>query len=330
MPRFDVAADTDFPPASDPVAAEAIAWAVRLRSGDATEAERTAFSAWRRADPRHEAAAARLEQALEVFGTLPAAPASRQGVRRTLLALPERRRLLRNALGLAILGAGSGLLLHRHTPIHALLADLSTGTGERRQVPLPDGSRLWLNARSAVDLAFDHEARRLHLRSGELIVEVASDPARPFLVHSAEGAVRALGTRFLVRQEAGGTLVAVLHSAVRIEPVEGGEGAADTLAEGRSARFDRRRIHPETLPPRATSAWEDGFIEVHDRPLEEVVAALRPYRTGLLRISPQAARLRVTGSFPLDESERTLAALAETLPIAIRRRTDYWVAIDLR
>lgn len=330
MPRFDVASGADFPPVSDPIAAQAIAWAVRLRSGDAAEAERSAFSAWRRADPRHEAAAARLEQALGVFGTLPTAPTPRLGVRRTLLALPERRRLLRNTLALAILGAGSGLLLHRHTPMQTLLAVLSTGTGERRQFPLPDGSRLWLNARSAVDLAFDNEARRLHLRAGELIVEVARDPRRPFIVYSEEGAVQALGTRFLVRQEAGSTLVAVLHSAVRIEPAEGGEGAADTLAEGRSARFDSRRIHPETLPPRAITAWEDGFIEVHDRPLEEVVAALRPYRPGLLRLSPDAARLRVTGSFPLDDSERTLAALAETLPIAIRRRTDYWIAIDLR
>jgi len=40
--------------------------------------------------------------------------------------------------------------------------------------------------------------------------------------------------------------------------------------------------------------------------------------------------LRVTGSFPLDDSERTLAALAEALPIRISRRTDYWVSIDLR
>lgn len=47
----------------------------------------------------------------------------------------------------------------------------------------------------------------------------------------------------------------------------------------------------------------------------------------LLRVSSEAARLRVTGSFALDDSERTLAALAETLPIAVRRRTDYWVTI---
>jgi transmembrane sensor len=69
---------------------------------------------------------------------------------------------------------------------------------------------------------------------------------------------------------------------------------------------------------------------VHDRPLQDVVDALRPYQPGVLRISLQAARLRVTGSFPLDDSERTLAALARSLPIAVQRRTGWWVSIDLR
>lgn len=320
MPRSE-------PARADPIAAEAIDWAVRLRSGAADADEFGAFAAWRRADPRHEAAAARMEQALGVFADLPAAATARRGLRRALLAAPARRRLLRDALGLVTLGAGGSWLLQRQMPAQALFADLATGTAERGRHVLPDGSRLWLNARSAVDLAFDGSVRRVHLRTGELIVEVARDGARPFVVHTGQGSVEALGTRFLVRQESAGTLVAVLHSAVRIAPAA---GAGATLGEGGSARFDRLGVRREDLAPGDPSAWEDGFIEVHDRPLEDVIVALRSYRVGVLRISPAAARLRVTGSFPLDDGECTLAALAETLPISIRRRTDYWVSIDLR
>ncbi|ENO83964.1 FecR family protein [Thauera linaloolentis] len=315
------------PPASDPIAGEAIAWMVRLGAGDASAAERAAYAAWRQADPRHEAAAVRLEQAIGAFARLPDSGAARAGARRALLAPPNRRKTLGKILGIGFLLGGSGYLLHRHQPLPELLADAATGTGERRQLVLPDGSSLWLNARSAADFDFGPALRQVRLQCGELIVEVARDSARPFVVHTAEGSIRALGTRFLVRQDAGNTLVAVLHSSVRIDT---GLGASITLAVGRSARFDLAGVRPDATPPASASAWEDGFIEVHDRPLAEIVAALRPYRPGLLRVSPAAGQLRVTGSFPLDDSERTLAALSEALPIRIDRHTDYWVSIDLR
>lgn len=318
---------TSSPPVSDPIASQAIAWAVRLGSGEVSEAERQAFATWRQADPRHEAAVARLEESLGLFAQLPTAQTTRRGARLALSsAQQQRRRLLRNTLGLGFLGLGSGLILNRQQPLRHLLADAATGTGERRQLDLPDGSRLWLNARSAVNLYFTGTSREIELRAGELIVQVSRDPERPFIVHSDQGSVRALGTRFLVRQEVDATLVSVLHSAVRIDTHGGGSA---TLHAGSSARFGPVGIRADTTPPGDASAWEDGFIEVHDRPLSELVAALQAYRPGLLRISPAAGQLRVTGSFPLDDSERSLDALAEALPIRITRRTRYWVSIDL-
>lgn len=337
MPRSEAHAgglgdDPDATPTADPtdpIAARVIAWAVQLRSGEASAADHAAFDAWRRADPRHEAAAARMERALGRLNELPQGLPPRQAMRRSLLAQAGRRSALRNTLGLVLAGVGGGLLWsHGQRPLSALAADFSTGTGERRVFALADGSRLWLNARSVVDQSFDGTARRLHLRTGELIIEVAKDTGgRPFVVHTAQGRIQALGTRFLVRQDDGSSLVAVLHSAVRIEPMR---GQALTLAQGHSARLTAQGVAQEALAPQAASAWEDGFVEVHDRPLQEVVDALRPYHPGVLRVSPQAAHLRVTGSFPLDDSERTLAALARALPITVHRRTGWWVSIDMR
>ncbi len=317
------------PDVADGVAAQAIAWAVQMRSGAVTAAECAAFEAWRQRDPRHAAAAEKLERALGPLQTLPEGLAPRQAMRRSLLAQPARRSALRNSLGVAFVGIGGGLLwANDRRPLSALGADFVTGTAQRRVVVLADGSRLWLNARSVVNQDFDGSMRRLQLRAGELIVDVAKDSAaRAFIVQTAQGSVRALGTRFLVRQQEGSSLVAVLHSAVRIAPAD---GDALTLTQGQSARFTARGASRETLSPLTASAWEDGFVEVHDRPLQDVVDALRPYRSGLLRVSPQAARLRVTGSFSLDDSERTLAALAAVLPITVHRRTGWWVGIDLR
>ena len=86
------------PSPDDPVTLQAIQWLVRLRAGRVKDREYGAFQTWRQADPRHEAAAAKLEQALGVFVNLPDSPNSRERVRRSLLALADRRRVFRNLL----------------------------------------------------------------------------------------------------------------------------------------------------------------------------------------------------------------------------------------
>lgn len=315
------------PAASDPIVEAAIDWIICLRSGDASQAEHDAFKRWRLLDTRHDAAIRHLEQVLGTFDTLPASPQVRSTARRALLKSPDRRKLLRNTLAMLLVGSGAGLVAQRITPLNTITADLRTGTGQRTHMQLADGSQIWLNARSAADIDFGEGVRRVHLRSGEIVVDVAPDAQRPFIVQSAEGSMRALGTRFLVRQEEGATVLAVLHSSVRID-AHG--GASLTLQAGQSARFDQTQITPIDLGSADAAAWVDGVIEVHDRPLREVIAAMRPYRPGFLRITPQAGDLRVTGTFPLDDSKRTLAALAETLPIIIRSRTEYWISIELQ
>jgi transmembrane sensor len=58
------------------------------------------------------------------------------------------------------------------------------------------------------------------------------------------------------------------------------------------------------------------------------VAALQPYRTGVLRIDPKAAQIRVSGVFSLDDTDGTLRALAQTQPVRVLERTSYWVTIS--
>lgn len=315
------------PSAKDPIVEAAIDWIICLRSGEAGQAERDAFKHWRLQDARHEAAIRHLEEVLGTFDTLPNSSHIRSSARRALVVSPDRRKLLRNTLALLLLGSGTGLLVQRVTPLNTITSDLRTATGQRKHLRLADGSQIWLNARSAADVDFDAVTRRIHLRGGEIVVDVARDTQRPFIVQSEQGSMRALGTKFLVRQEEGRTVLAVLHSSVRIDAIG---GASRTLIAGESARFDQTHIDAIETPSNDAAAWVDGFIEVHDRPLSEVIAALRPYRSGFLRMTPQAGALRVTGTFPLDDSGRTLAALAETLPITIRHRTDYWISIEMQ
>lgn len=306
-------------PRLPPAVAEAIEWMAQQRSGAMNEAERQRFAQWLHASHDNRQAWQRLEQRLgQAFSEAP-------GLSRDVLSRAgnSRRHLLRGALSLAGLGLGAWWLQRQGL----FSADLRTGLAERRSFALEDGSRVLLNAASRVDVAFDGQQRTLILREGALNIDVASDPRRPLVVRTALGEARALGTRFSVAVSADLTQVWVQESRVQVSlpgtpPLE--------LRAGQGAALDGRRIR--LLDPRLAreAAWEDGLLEVRDRPLGDVIEALRPYRRGWLQVSKEAAALRVSGVFALDNSEQSLRSLEEALPIRVEQRLGWWTSVSLR
>ena len=47
----------------------------------------------------------------------------------------------------------------------------------------------------------------------------------------------------------------------------------------------------------------------------------------MLRLDPTLAGLKVSGSFPLTDTDRALAALERSFPLRVVRRSDYWVTL---
>ncbi|WP_313520058.1 FecR domain-containing protein, partial [Pseudomonas sp.] len=205
------------------------------------------------------------------------------------------------------------------------LADEVTASGEQRDVELPDHTRIRLNSRSALDVAFDARERRVILRSGEVLVETAHGDQRPFIVQTAEGDLRALGTRFLVRREAEGTRLIVLKSAVAAHPARGDEERI--IGEGQQVLMGNAWLGASQPAPVAADAWSRGMLVVEEMPLGRLLERLGEYRHGHLGLDPSLENLRITGSFPLNDSDLALAALPPSLPVSIERHTDWWVKV---
>ena len=300
---------------------EAIDWMVTLDSGNADAQVHSAFERWLTADPRNQHAWQALQNVLvSPFNQLAqgehTAKAASRALRSSRLS-PERRKLLRDGTALALfLGLGGSLAVQRRLPIEGLFSDFYSGTAERKRFTLPDGSVLILNARSIVDVQLSATLRRVQLKQGELSIEVASDPTRPLEVWTAQGRVRALGTRFNVRQMDGETLVGVQQHSVHVQTQFGPHAV---VQEGCALRFTQAQMFPLAGDQSRADAWISGLLDVEDESLGTVIDALRPYRYGLLRVSPAAAKLRVFGVFSLDDSDRALQSLAEVLPIGINR-----------
>lgn len=65
-------------------------------------------------------------------------------------------------------------------------------------------------------------------------------------------------------------------------------------------------------------------------PAGEVLEALRAYRRGIISVADDAAALRVSGIYPLDDSGAALALLEQSLPIRLDYHGPYWVSIASR
>lgn len=306
-------------PLSREVAEAAAEWMLRQQSGDADAA---GLQAWLAAHPEHQRAWRRIEKLRSDLRSLPPSVAKAALDRPHSLA---RRRTLRQ-LVLLLTAGGAGFLSVRELPWQTWTADLRTGTGERREVRLPDGSSLQLNTASAVDVYFDAHLRRVYLREGEVVIRTAPDAtlARPFVVDTDQGGVRALGTRFTVRQKDAMTVVTVHEHAVEISlPGE----SPHRLEAGHTVSFTAARIHEPTPADPNSHAWTRGLLYAERMTLGELTMELSRYRSGILRCDPAVAALEVSGSFPLEHTDDALALLERTLPVQVQRRTAWWVTL---
>lgn len=300
-------------------------WFALLRSGAASAAERAEWRRWLDGGDERRAAWYYVETVSRRFEPIQA-PGRRRAAVAALRAVAAPGISRRRALAGFALIAGGGLLgwgALRHGP--ALTADYRTAVGEIRAVELVDGTRLWLDTATALSVDYQPALRRLRLFDGEVLIETAGD-ARPFVVDTGFGRLRALGTRFNVRLDDDGALLSVSGGAVEIRTA--GSGATGVIGTGEQVAFSCDAIGAVTPAAPAREAWSRGLLLAEEMPLGELLAELGRYRRGYLGVAPEVAHLRVLGGYPLQDPDRALAMLAQVLPIQVHRPLPWWISVE--
>ncbi|MCM2569119.1 FecR domain-containing protein [Janthinobacterium kumbetense] len=316
------------------IAMQAAEWLATLMSGATTPAEKTAWQQWRQAHPDHERAWQHIESVSGGLRELDA-QASRKALLQRPTALPVSRRsslrLLAWASTIGLTGWFGARSEYAPDFTRAALADLSTGVGERRELPLPDGTRLHLNSGSAVNIRYTGTQRLLQLVQGEVFIATAREtgvPYRPFLVETAHGRAQALGTRYSVRQADGSTEVAVEEGAVRLLPRQGDGNLL--LRAGQGGGMTAQQVLPAHAVSPDIWAWRQGLLLADAMPLRDFLHELSRHRHGLLGCDDAVAGLRISGVFPLADLDAVLLSLPDSLPVDVRLRTRYWVQVEAR
>ncbi|THF67045.1 FecR family protein [Pseudothauera nasutitermitis] len=315
---------------SPEVAEAAMTWWVELQSDPVTDDMRAACRRWRSARPEHEQAWQIIASAHGRLHASGLPPTLAHAALSTARATVSRRKAIKT-LAVLVFAGSAAWALQRQDATTQLLADHRTGTGERRDIVLADGTRVTLDTDTALDVRFDDHERRLHLRAGRIHIDTAPDGGlrRPFFVDTAHGSAQALGTRFTVRQNADASHIAVFEGSVALTPSRQ-ESPALVLGAGEQAYLRAQGASQPGPVDERDAAWRQGMLIVTAMRLDDFVDELGRYRPGWLLCDPQIAALRVSGSFPLADTDRALDALANTLPVTVVRRTRYWAALRPR
>lgn len=202
-------------------------------------------------------------------------------------------------------------------------ADYVTGHGQKSVVDLPDGTRVTLDADSAVDVAFANGRRDVRLLNGRAFFDVAHDRAHPFAVRAGGRVVTALGTAFDVSLSPGTLRVVLAEGSVSVaSAVEGPSAAAVRLAPGQA--FSARDGAPGKVGQADLDealAWKQTVVEFRDQPLSEAVGVLNRYtRVRIVIRDPKVAALRITGVFKTGDARRFGRSVAQVLPVRMIAR----------
>lgn len=306
------------------VAEQAVHWFVELGVSKPTAATVSGWQSWLGADPLHERAWQHLKSMDEQWQTLP------PGLAKSTLAVtaPKGRRRALQMLCLLAGGGTAALVANEALNSGAWRADFRTAVGEQRTLELGYGTQVVLNTCSAIVVDFSATQRRLRLLEGEIMVSSAANTP-PLLVQTVHGQVQALGTRFSVRREDDSTLASALQGNLQLRPQERPD-LLTTLAQAQRLRFSANSVGtPDALDP-DSDAWSEGMLIAHGWKLSQFLGEISRYRRGWIRWDPAVAMLRVSGTYPLGDTEQILKTLSNALPLEIRYVTRWLVMVSLK
>lgn len=198
------------------------------------------------------------------------------------------------------------------TPTELAALHFEAHHGEQRTVLLADNSVLHLNTDSAVTVRYGPSERTVTLTTGEALLQVVHDPARPFRVLAGAAQIIDVGTQFDVRLQNDATLVTVVEGRIAVAlrshpgtpPIELG---ANQQIDVTAATWP---VAPMLIDAQQSTAWLHRQIMFEHEPLARVALEFNRYSAKPIEIvSPSLQNLEISGMFATDDTDAFIAFL---------------------
>ena len=191
---------------------------------------------------------------------------------------------------------------------------------EVNDIVLPDGSELWLNENSSLELpnSFDKRQKKVKLK-GEAYFEVARNEEKAFKVFAGRTTTKVVGTSFYLKSyDKEKVLLIVNNGKVKfyknLQPQKGIVFSAGDKGE----YFDAtNEIIKEKNNNVNYLSWKTGILTFSDTPLSEVCSILTDHFKVPVKSNLEDSAFSITGTFNNENLEDILATISLTLDIKI-------------
>lgn len=221
-----------------------------------------------------------------------------------------------------LIGLGSYFLYLYHTPRPMPMAtsycQIKTPRGNTSKLLLPDGTVVFLDGSTTLkyDASLQHKAKREVFLTGEAYFEVASNPDKPFIVHTGELNTRVLGTVFNVTAYPGNPDIKVSLAKGSVKVSITSEAQQEViLAPNEQAVYNKthKQLSIRKIDAAAQSAWATGRLVFANERLYDILKRIeKRYDTQILIRSQKIYNEYYSGSI---DSSLTLGEILSYIDV---------------
>lgn len=160
-----------------------------------------------------------------------------------------------------------------------LYQTISVPAGQRINLTLPDGTDVWLNARTTIryPFSFNKEKREVFL-DGEAYFDVSGDKQKPFVVHTSKYQLEVLGTAFNVEDysDKDDFETMLFNGSVKIVSNDSLPQTI-TLSPTYKAYLENSRLTVEHVDDYSVYRWREGLICFKDESFTTIMSDFEKY-----------------------------------------------------
>jgi transmembrane sensor len=206
--------------------------------------------------------------------------------------------------------SGSGFTEQRAHVIAAKMKNVSTLKGQKKEIKLPDGTRVKLNAASSISYHEDFmgDVRAVSLQ-GEAYFDVARDATRPFTVKTDYATTTVLGTSFNVLTTRNAVAVTLVEGTVNVSTPN---GKTVLLHPNQQATVSRGSdISTKQVSVDQYIAWKDNTLYFDHIKVKDAVIILENwYNVDIVLKNPSIENCIVTAKYENESLENVLKSFS--------------------
>jgi transmembrane sensor len=276
----------------------------RYSEGKANETENALVEAWYRSYASDECSV-KDEEATEIGESIKR-HIKAATLKRSVIYLP----VFRIAAGLAIFSTIGffGWRFSRHQT-QQIYTTIVTGTKGLKELKLPDGSVIWLNAASRIKVppAFTGNLREVVLEDGEAFFNIKRDPEHPFIVHTTPLNVQVLGTSFNVRAYKSLQTISVSVATGKVG-VTGNSKTLAMLLPGQQLSYNvlNGKTEQKVINADRAQSWKEGSTYLNQAGFKELSTIVKniyglSLKSGNKKVDSYRFSLRLIHNLPSEQ-----------------------------